>query len=66
MLQCAERNAPLYINVVDFEKAFYSIHIESIWLVMKHYVFPDKKQRMVKLLYEAFECAVLDERNPSE
>jgi len=32
---------------------------------MKHYVFPDKIQRMVKLLYEIFECAVLDERNQS-
>jgi hypothetical protein len=32
---------------------------------MKQSVFPDKIQKMVKLLYETFECVVLDERNQS-
>jgi len=36
------------------------------YLVMKYYDIRDKMQKMVKLLYEIFDCAVLDEKNQSE
>ena len=54
------------MNYVDFEKAFDSIHRESLWSIMKHYGIPDKLIRMVKLLYEAFDCAVLEDGEESE
>ena len=54
------------MNYVDFEKAFDSIHRESLWTIMAYYGIPDKLIRMVKLLYEAFECAVLEDGEESE
>ena len=64
--QCAEWNSPLYINFTDFEKAFDSVHRESIWKIMKSYGIPDKLIRMVKLLYEKTECSVLENGEESE
>ena len=64
--QCNEWNAPLFVNFVDFEKAFDSIHRESLWSIMKFYGIPDKLIRMVKLLYETFECTVLEDGEESE
>ena len=48
----------LYINFIDFKKAFHSIHRESLWLIMQKYGTPDKIVRMVKVFYEDFNCAV--------
>ncbi|XP_063447098.1 uncharacterized protein LOC134726617 [Mytilus trossulus] len=59
--QCSEWNAPLYINFVDFEKAFDSIHRESLWSILKAYHIPAKLITVIKLFYDSFECAVLDE-----
>ena len=64
--QCTEWNAALFVNYVDFEKAFDSIHRESLWYIMKYYGIPDKLIKMVKLLYGAFECAVLEDGEESE
>ncbi|KAK3082831.1 hypothetical protein FSP39_006593 [Pinctada imbricata] len=64
--QCTEWNATLYVNYVDFEKAFDSIHRDSLWSIMKYYGIPDKLIRMVKLLYDTFDCAVLEDGEESE
>ncbi|XP_063415915.1 uncharacterized protein LOC134697563 [Mytilus trossulus] len=64
--QCSEWNAPLYINFVDFEKAFDSIHRESLWSILKAYHIPDKLITVIKLFYDSFECAVIDEGIQSE
>ena len=64
--QCTEWNAALFVNYVDFEKAFDSIHRDSLWSIMAYYGIPDKLIRMVKLLYEAFECAVLEDGEESK
>mgnify|MGYP002637338025 FL=1 len=61
-----EWNAPLYINFVDFEKAFDSIHRESLWSILKAYHIPDKLITVIKLFYNSFECAVIDEGIQSE
>jgi sorting nexin-29 len=34
---CTEWNATLYVNYVDFKKAFNSIHKESLWSIMTYY-----------------------------
>ena len=34
--QCTEWQRKLYINFVDFEKAFDSIHRNSLWKIMRH------------------------------
>ena len=59
--QVNEWQATLYAHFVDFEKAFDSVHREGLWKIMKAYGIPDKLIRMVKIMYEDFECSVLDE-----
>jgi len=51
---------------IDFEKAFDSIHRESLWLIMRKYGIPDKIVRMVKVFYEDFDCAVEDQAEAYE
>ena len=64
--QVVEWQATLYITFVDFEKAFYSVHRESLWKIMESYGIPCKIIHMVQMLYEDSECAVLDEGEESE
>ena len=59
--QSVEWQAGLYINFVDFEKAFYSVHRESLWNIMRCYGIPDKLIRMIQLQYKDTQCAVIDE-----
>ncbi|XP_056012624.1 uncharacterized protein LOC130052233 [Ostrea edulis] len=54
------------VHYFDIEKAFDSIHRESLWSIMKLYDIPDKLVRMVKLLYESFQCAVLEDGEESD
>ena len=46
--------------VVDFEKAFDSIHRESLWNIMRSYGIPDKMVRVIASIFVVFECAVVD------
>ena len=64
--QANEWQASLYINFIDFEKAFDSIHRESLWLIMRKYGLPNKIVRMVKVFYEDFNCAVEDQAEACE
>ena len=64
--QANEWQASLYINFIDFEKAFDSIHRESLWLIMQKYGIPDKIVRMVKVFYEDFNRAVEDQAEACE
>lgn len=58
--QTVELQANLYINFIDFEKAFDSVHRESLWLIMRGYGIPSKLINLVKELYNNFECAFVD------
>ena len=40
--QCTELQRQLYINFVDFEKTFDSIHKDSLWHVLKAYGIPQR------------------------
>ena len=64
--QSVEWQTGLYINFVDFKKGFDSVHRESLWNIMKYCGIPDKLIRMVQLLYEDTQCAVIDEGEESE
>ena len=63
--QSIKWQSSLYINFVEFEKAFDSVHQESLWKIMKAYGIPQKIINMVRLLYEDVECAVMDEGKES-
>ena len=54
------------INFIDFEKAFDSQHRPSLWDIMKAYGIPAEIIRIVQLLYQESECAVLDSSQTSE
>ena len=57
--QANEGRASLYTHFVDFEKAFDSIHRESL-RKMGSYGIPRKMVRVIVGIYEGFECAVID------
>ena len=46
--QVVEWQATLYITFVDFEKAFDSVHRESLWKIMESYGIPCKIIHMVQ------------------
>ena len=50
--QVNEWQATLYINFIDFEKAFDSIHRDSLWDILKMYQIPKKLIRMIQLFYK--------------
>ena len=59
--QVIEWNACLYVCFVDFEKAFDSVHRETLWRLLASYGIPTKLVDMVKTMYKNCRCAVLDE-----
>ena len=60
--QVNEWQATLYLNFIDFEKAFDYNHRESMWANMNKYRIPEKIIRMVKIFYGHFKCSVEDQR----
>jgi len=64
--QTSEWRSSLYIHFVDFEKAFDSVHRESLWKIMRSYGIPEKMVRTIVDIYKDFECAVIDESETSE
>ena len=57
--QCNEWNTELYANFIDFEKAFDSIHRESLWKILRHYGIPKKIVDIIKMLYSDFSAKVI-------
>ena len=49
----------MYAHFVDFEKAFDSVHRQSLWNIMTSYGIPDN-MRVTSDIYEGFECTVVD------
>ena len=58
--QSIEWQSSLYVNFIDFEKAFDSVHRDILWLIMRSYGIPSKIVNMVKALYDDYECNVVD------
>ena len=64
--QANEWRARLYVHFVDFEKAFDSVHRESLWNIMMSYGIPSKMVRVIADIYKGFECAVIDGSETSD
>ena len=58
--QSVEWNTILYICFIDYEKAFDSVHRETLWRIMSSYSFPPKLVRMVQAMNKGSKCAVID------
>ena len=63
--QFAEWNSNLYILFIDFEKAFDSVHRDTL-CTMEDYGIPEKIIDLVKCMYSNSECAVVDGTGTSE
>lgn len=50
----------MYVNFIDFEKAFNLVYRDSLWLIMRSYGILFKIINMVKAFYVDFECVVVD------
>ena len=55
---CPEWQRKLYINFVDFEKAFDSIHRNSLWKILRHYGIPQEIVSTIQSFYNNFKCRV--------
>ena len=64
--QVNEWNATLYTHFIDFEKAFDSIHRESLWNIMSIYGIPEELICLIKAMYSNCECAVVEEGETTE
>ena len=56
--QCNEWQRELHVNFVDFEKAFDSLHRESLWRILRHYGIPEKIVKLIMSFYLNFKCTV--------
>ena len=57
--QSIEWQSSLYINFIDFEKAFDSVSREVLWLLLRHYGIPVKIVTIIRALYEGFSAQVV-------
>lgn len=51
---------------MDFEKAFDAIHRPSLWSILSMYGIPEDLTSLVKVMYNNFECAVLEKCETTE
>ena len=59
--QSLEWNSSLYINFVDYEKAFDSVDRNTLWKLLRHYGVPTKLVNLIKNTYEGMSCRVVHE-----
>ena len=52
--QSIEWQASLYINFIDFKKAFDSISRDFLWKLMRHHGMPHKAVTIIRALYEGY------------
>ena len=59
--QSMEWDSFLYINFVDYEKAFDSLDRDTLWKLLQHYRIPDKCISLIRNSYEDMPCRVVHE-----
>ncbi|XP_078679467.1 uncharacterized protein LOC144915099 [Branchiostoma floridae x Branchiostoma belcheri] len=64
--QSLEWNSPLYINFIDYEKAFDSIDRNTLWKILRHYGIPEKIISLIQSTYKDMSCRVLHAGQLSE
>ena len=56
--QCTEWQRQLYINFIDFEKAFDSVHRDSLWRILRAYGIPAHMVQLIKSFYSNYSCCM--------
>ena len=57
--QSMEWDSSLYINFVDYEKAFDSLDRDTLWKLLQHYGIPEKCIYLIRSSYEDMACRVI-------
>ena len=57
-LGSGDRQRKIYINFVDLEKAFDSVHRDSLWCILRHYGVPQKVTSIISLFYSDYTCCM--------
>lgn len=57
--QSLEWNSPLYVNFIDYEKAFDSVDRQTTWSLLRHYGVPAKITNIIRNSYEGMTCRVV-------
>ena len=57
--QSMEWDSSLYINFVDYEKAFDSLDRDTLWKLLQHYEIPDTLIALIRNSYEDMTCRVV-------
>ena len=58
MEQSLEWNSPLYINFIDYEKAFDSVDRETLWKLLRHYGVPKKIISLIRCTFQDMSCKI--------
>ena len=61
-----EWNSVLFVNFIDFEKAFDSLERESLWKLLRHYGIPDKIVSITHSSYCGMSNRVIHDGKTSE
>ena len=56
--QCNEWQRKIYVNFLDLEKAFDSVHRDSLWRILRHYGVPQKVTSIISLLSSDYTCCM--------
>ncbi|VDO49920.1 unnamed protein product, partial [Schistosoma margrebowiei] len=57
--QSVEWNSSLYINFIDYEKAFDSVDRRTLWKLLRHYGVPEKIVNIIRNSYDGLQCKVV-------
>ncbi|VDO85816.1 unnamed protein product [Schistosoma margrebowiei] len=57
--QSVEWNSSLYINFIDYEKAFDSVDRRTLWKLFRHHGVPEKIVNIIRNSYDGLQCKVM-------
>ncbi|VDO92593.1 unnamed protein product [Schistosoma margrebowiei] len=57
--QSVEWNSSLYINFIDYEKAFDSVDRRTLWKLLRHYGVPEKIANIIRNSYDGLQFKVV-------
>ncbi|VDP59445.1 unnamed protein product, partial [Schistosoma curassoni] len=57
--QSIEWNSSLYINFIDYEKAFDSVDRTTLWKLLRHYGVPQKIVDIIQNSYDGLHCKIV-------
>ncbi|VDO59943.1 unnamed protein product [Schistosoma margrebowiei] len=60
--QSTEWNSSLYINFIDYEKAFDSVDRTTLWKLLRHYGVPQKIVNIIQNSYDGLHCKIVHGR----